>query len=570
MRSLLALLLVPTSALANPIGPPTGDLVLQFESEPSQARLDTLAARYGVQGWEPRRGTWPVYSALDVGPEPERAAFDLAAEPDVRWAEADRAITPIPDGAPLDDPLYPEMWHLHNTNQHDDGLPGADIGAPAAWEFTDGSGVLIAIHDSGVDLEHPDLRLQGTGLDIIDGDYVGSWEEIDDGKAHGTAVAGCAAAIGNNALGVAGVAHGATILPIRILGTPALGQPTTFADIYDAFAFSVDSGAAVINNSWGLIRDDCAPSNPISTFTAAHDYARSEGRGGLGTTVLWSAGNQGCDGEVSPWHSEPGVLAVGASNDRDLHIHYSTIGPQLDFLAPSGGRGGEHLWTTDITGEPGYRSDDYTPTFSGTSASAPVAAGVVALMIAANPRLRWDQVEAALCSTAARVWPDEAQYNVRGWSRMYGCGRIDAAAAVAAVSNVAPEPPRLEPPGAAGVRTDQLVLRWSDAYDGDGDALTYRVELSDGAGTLTVDAGPERRWDLRDALAPGTWTARLVAQDHYGLGEWSEPVPFRVLPVPEDPAPSPPAETGSGCAASVGGGAMSLLLLLPLAVRRRA
>lgn len=569
MRSLLPLLLLPASALAGPIGPPSGDLILRFAEEPTAQRLIELSARHGVDDWEHRLGRFPVYTAVlpEMG-DPLRQAHELAVEPDVLWAEADRIVRPVLDEPPVDDPNWPDQWHLENLGVNRNAVPGADIKVRAAWEITDGTGVIIAVHDSGVDLTHPDLRLEGTGLDIIDGDYIASWEAVDDGAPHGTSVAGVAAAIGNNSLGVAGVAHGATVLPVRILGTPALGQPTTYADIYDAFAFSVDSGAAVINNSWGLITGDCDPLPEIATFTTASEYAITVGRGGLGTTVVWSSGNQGCDGLVSPWHDDPGVIAVGASNDRDERIGYSTMGPQLDVVGPSGGRGGAFVWTTDISGEPGYSSGDYNPHFSGTSCSAPVVSGVLALMYAANPRLRWDQAEAALCATAERVMPDEAQYDVRGWSRAYGCGRVDAGAAVHAVANVPPEAPTLQHPADPVVRLDQAVFVWSEASDGDGDALTWRLELTDESGDRhEIDTGAERRWDARRAVRPGLWTARVVGVDAYGEGAWSEPRRVQVLANPVDPVPGGSASS-SGCAASIAGRG-GLALLLPLAWRRR-
>jgi subtilisin family serine protease len=570
MRSLFALLLLPSLALAAPIGEPTGDLILRFDAEPDAQRLQELATAYGVDRFEHRRGSFPVYSAiLDDPSAPTRRALALASEVDVLWAEADRAVTPVADEAPIDDPQWDDLWHLENVGQNGDAMPQADVRARSAWEITDGAGVIVAVHDSGVDLEHPDLRIFSTGLDIIDSDYIGSWEAIDDGAPHGTAVAGVAAAIGNNTLGVAGVAHGASVLPVRILGTPAIGQSVTYADIYDAFAFSVDQGAAVINNSWGLVPSECTPIPEISAFSTAMEYAITVGRGGLGTTVVWSSGNQGCDGLMAPWHDDPGVVTVGASNDRDELIGYSTVGPQLDVVAPSGGRGGAHVWTTDISGEPGYSGNDYTGGFSGTSCSAPVVSGVLALMYAANPRLRWDQTEQALCETASKVMPDEAGYDVAGWSRGYGCGRVDAFAAVAAVANVAPEAPVWLQPTDTVVRSDQAVLEWTEAEDGDGEPLTYRLELTSPEGLPAVhELGDVQRWDGRGILLPSIWGARIVAVDAYGEGAWSEMITLRIVDPPSNPIhEDEPEPEGAACSASLAG--RGTLLLLPLLWWRR-
>lgn len=556
-------LLAPAAASARPAhGTPTGDVLVRLSNESPE----TLAPYGALTRLD---GAWPVYLVSTADAEPAALSRVLGALPGVRWAEPDRFVTPVAQGPVVDDPLFPDQWHLQNTNQYGDGMPGADVNVLPAWAITVGAGVRVAIFDSGVDLTHPDLRVVD-GLDVVDGDEDATPPLGEHSEPHGTAVAGLAAAIGDNALGVTGVAHGADVLAVRLIGTPEFGDGPTLAALYNAFVWATDNGAVVINNSWSFVADDCGDVFAYQPLADAVAYARLEGREGLGTTVVWSAGNQGCDHLVFPVHAEPGVVVVGASNDRDLHIHYSNTGTQLDIMAPSGGRGGEHLWTTDIQGLDGYNTaedGDYWNQMSGTSASAPLLSGVVALMVAANPRLDSDTLFEAMCATAVRVHDWDADYDATGWSPIYGCGRVDAGAAVAAVANGEPGAPT---PGApvGEVRADRAVLTWSPASDPDGDLLDYEVELAaQDEAALRVEAGAATSWNLRDTLAPGTYAWRVRALDRWGPGPWSADAILVVTALPDPPAPASLA--GDGCASVAGGSSLLSLLLLPLLARRR-
>jgi len=466
-------------------------------------------------------------------------------------------------------------------------MVGADVNAIPAWSHATGLGVKVAVIDGGFDPTHPDL-LQEPGIDPIDDDTDASPTEGQDSPAHGTAVAGLASAIGNNELGVAGVAWQSSVIPVRLVGGGG-----TLADSYDAFALSVDQGAAVINNSWGYRTEDCAGIGSNPTMTDAISYAEEVGRGGLGTSVTFSMGNMACHNQAQPLLGHPASIGVGAINRRGNLHSYSNTGFDTDIVAPSTG-----LRTTDITGPVGMNGlgEDYTDAMGGTSGSCPLVSGVIALMYEANPRLTAAEVRQILCTTADRVNPDVALYDVTGWSDTYGCGRVDAGAAVAAVVNTAPDAPVfLTPEEGEAVEAGEFTLRWTVREDPDGEVLGFDLELR----PLTLEApgdddddsaeeapepapllyedltNPERRPRASD-LPVGSWEAQVWARDAWGRGEGSALLFLEVLPAPaEEELISNEEEgedAGQGCSCSDSSPAIIALLLglpLPGLARRR-
>ncbi len=473
----------------------TGDVLLRLVDGGAggELMLRRLSDDSRVAEIERRAGKWPVYTlVLADGQDPVKLATELALHPAVRWAEADRWLQRIPHGGVLNDPYWEQLWHLENTGQFSGALPGIDVHAVPAWDFHRGAGVVVAVLDSGVEVGHPDLDLV-PGIDILDDDEDASPDEGEDGNPHGTAVSGLIAAIGNNELGVAGVAWEAQILPVRLIG-----GPTTLGDHWDSFAIPTDRGAAVLNNSWGFASADpeepCGPGPDGPGITDPVEYARTEGRGGLGASVVFSMGNGSCDYREQPILEQPGVIAVGAVSDRGTKWNYSNVGSDLDIVAPSGSAyaGGEKLRSTDLLGDRGMGplsgDHDYTDAMAGTSGSAPLVSGVIALMYGANPRLSEAEVREVLCLTADRIQLVDAEYDASGWSDRYGCGNVDAAAAVAAVYNLGPpDPPVILAPLEQQEVSGELVVSWLPAADPDDDPVSYRLELFFSDGGLLSD-----------------------------------------------------------------------------------
>jgi subtilisin family serine protease len=342
-----------------------------------------------------------------------------------------------------DDEYFPMQWHLYNTGQSG-GTPGADIRAPEAWEITTGDpNIIVAVVDSGVDTNHPDLI-----NNIVPG-Y--DFRENDDSpdpaldhwyNAHGTESAGLIAAHGNNTLGVSGVAWNCKIMPIRNFRAESLEKLDfiTEADHASAFRWAAANGADILSNSWGWRK---TPTPIIHSAIKDITGTGGMGRAGKGCVVLFAGGNQ--DEPIGDYYPRcyPEVIAVGATDHNDLRCSYSNFGPELDIVAPSAwqstdedwvisnGRGA--LWTTDISGMTGCSEWhglvgidpemlDYT-LFDGTSGATPVAAGVAALILSVEPNLTNKEVRHFLERSAKDLGDP-------GWDEYYGHGRVDARAAV--------------------------------------------------------------------------------------------------------------------------------------------
>ena len=351
------------------------------------------------------------------------------------------------------DPLLPRQWTLKNTGQSE-GTAGADANVFPVWESgRHGEGVVISIVDDGVESAHPDLTdriVPQAGYDYRDQDSQPEPEGANgvdaEGKpaadSHGTAVAGVAAASGNNGIGVAGAAYAARLVPIRLIGGTAGDDQEA-----KAMAHRLDL-VHISNNSWGADDDGKTISALGPLMKAALDTALSQGRGGLGTIFVWSAGNGGNEQDNANndgYANYPGTIAVGALNDLGHRADYSEPGACLIISAPSGNDKSRlpGSFTTDLLGERGYnRADvesdiaeiDYTSTFNGTSSAAPLVSGVVALMLQANPKLGWRDVQEVLIRSAAMTQPENPGWFTNSakirFNHEFGAGRVDAAAAV--------------------------------------------------------------------------------------------------------------------------------------------
>ena len=549
----------------------TGRLLVQSDDPAA------LRTRSDVGVIEARPGgllvLWPARGVDDLA-----LARTLHGQPGVRWALPDLILPTRPHTLP-DDPFYPDQWHLDNTGQGG-RTPGVDINAPRAWERVTGAGVTIAIIDTGMVLDHPDLRVTA-GHDYIDDDEDPTPTSGDPGAdPHGTCAGGVAAAAGNNGLGVAGVAWGADLYAIRLIGGGA-----SLSSIYDAFIEAVDAGAGVVNNSWGW-GDSCADIRNYAVFRDMFEYAETEGRGGLGTVVVFSAGNGACDIIDDGMLSNESLIVVSAIESNDQRAWYSSYGDYVDLTAPS------TLLTTDmITDGYGSYADDpaYVDAFGGTSASAPVVSGVAALLIEANPRITAAQLRSVLCDTAVRNDIEHADYDEQGHSDLYGCGRVDAGAAVDAVYNGAPSAP-VPTLVAAEVEPGRAILAWEPAADPDDDVIGYELRYSVSGGEVQLSATAETWVDLGPLLVPGdvvTWT--VLARDPWGPSPESAPLTFTVraeavatADTATAPAPRPmggvavddeadeAAEEG-GCATVSGevGASAFLLTFVALSLRRR-
>jgi subtilisin family serine protease len=338
------------------------------------------------------------------------------------------------------DEYFPMQWHLYNTGQSG-GTPGADIRAPEAWEITTGDpNIVVAVIDTGVDSNHPDLVDNLVpGYDFYENDDKPDPALDHPINTHGTALAGLIAAQGNNEIGVTGVSWKCRIMPIRIFIARADGKQDiiTEAEIATALRWAANNGADVLSNSW-LLRKSPMPICHSAILDVTK--AGSIGRDGKGCVVLFAAGN---DSGAIVWYPPkyPEVITVGATDHNDISCYYSSYGPELDIVAPSSrgrtdqdwvdNQGLGWLWTTDIVGVPGrsstHNSDpsilDYIGSSSGTSSSSPIVAGVAALILSVDSNLTNLEVQRILYRSARDLGEP-------GWDQYYGWGRVDARAAL--------------------------------------------------------------------------------------------------------------------------------------------
>lgn len=320
----------------------------------------------------------------------------------------------------VNDPLFPLQYQMHNTGQIIDGIAGVediDCNALEAWDVSLGDNVTVAIIDQGLEA-HEDIgdRLIGGFSPGINGDGT----PLANGATHGMNCAGVVGASDNN-LGVRGVAPNVDFLSVNIF------DGSTTGDIAEGIQWALDNGADILSNSWSFRDMPCDFTN-IDIENALQN-AVNNGRNGDGAVVVFSSGNTG--GCVEYPARNPNVISVGAIDNRGNLYNYSSRGPELDLVAPSGFRfGGVGVRTIDRMGGAGDFAGNYRPNFDGTSASCPVVSGAAALVLSVNPNLTQQEVRDILTSTATDM-------GAGGFDNNFGFGRVNAfAAVVEAFSNI--------------------------------------------------------------------------------------------------------------------------------------
>jgi subtilisin family serine protease len=298
------------------------------------------------------------------------------------------------------DPDFSRLWGLHNTGQTG-GTADADIDAPEAWEMrTFASTVKVAVIDTGVDYNHPDLsanmwrnvaECNGTpnvdddGDGIVDDCYGARWTNGDgtvtsgdpmDDNNHGTHCAGTISGVGNNGVGVAGVTWSTQIMALKFLNSGGSGS---IADAIAAILFATSKGVNVMSNSWGGVGFSQALQDAIAAANTA------------GAVFVAAAGNFYMDTDRFPFYPSnydvPNVISVTATDHNDRMAGFSDFGiVTVDLGAP-----GVSIYSTTRTNSYQF--------FSGTSMATPHVAGAAALLIAQEPGLTPAQVRSRLMAT---------------------------------------------------------------------------------------------------------------------------------------------------------------------------
>ncbi len=419
----------------------TDELVVRFRDHVATDEVPRIAADLGltVERRIPYAGNAFLLRGRRAGLELLAALERLARSDLVEYAEPNLVATAVEDFTPNDPQLANQPHH-------------PILGSAAAWDVTLGDNtVTVAVLDSGCDLTHPDFQNpMGAGWTKLVNPFDFSAYDADPfnaGSSHGTQSCGIAAAVTDNAVGIAGLAGGCRLMPLR---RPAGYSLVEFSDAYiwaagfdpgsttPGFPAPIADGADVISNSFGY-PEMALPGIMKDTF----DYLTTYGRGGKGCVVVFSVGNDNQDFTTYRyWAAYDRTIAVASSaisppDPAEVKVSTSNFGPLVDLCAPGGGPfGGTEARTQSTMNGAAYG------TFGQTSCACPQVSGTAALMLSVNPDLTWTQVRELLRSTAVQI--DAANADpvgqwVGGYSQWYGFGRLDAAAAVAGASTyVAP------------------------------------------------------------------------------------------------------------------------------------
>ena len=351
-----------------------GRLLVKFRDDIMPAHARNVIAALGARDASeiPNIGV----HILDLPYQASEQAFVNAfkARAEVEFAELDSIVAPaevVPN-----DPWYANTeWHLRK------------ISAPSAWDITTGSSsVVIAILDTGVNSSHEDLS----------GNMVPGWNvyannsDSSDITGHGTLVAGTAAALSNNGIGVTSVAWHSRLMPVRV--TDGNGM-ATYSNMAAGLTWAADHGARVANLSFNNVDG--------ATVTSAAKYFQQKGG-----VVVTSAGNDGISSSAA---NNSSLINVSATDPNDALYSWSNRGSNIDLAAPG------YVYTTSRAG--GYTNA------AGTSVAAPIVSGVAALVLSLNPALTPAQLLDILTQSADDL-------GSTGWDSNYGYGRVNARRAV--------------------------------------------------------------------------------------------------------------------------------------------
>jgi subtilisin family serine protease len=477
-----------------------------------------------------------VYTVPE-GSDPLEMAKELSKRDDVLWAEPDYLYetTSYPN-----DPLFSQQWALKNTQ-----YSGADIHALDAWNESKGEGTIIAVIDSGVNYVHEDLKNQFwvnpeedandngvpdfysssqggdlDGIDIdqnchnipyastlgpseciddligydfvremiincVDEDCDGPEWNISDTSGHGTNVAGIVTAETDNLKGISGTCPECKLMVLRacyVVSVPN-GFQTTCSTLSAAqgIHYATDMGARVISMSMGGTAQS-------SIFREATEYAA-----GHDVVLIASAGNYNTQTVQYPAGYDD-VIAVAATTNNDQKASFSSYGTWVDISAP-----GTYIATTS-------RNSAYRVDFGGTSASAPLVAGVAGLIIGAKPSATAQEVEDALMHGADSINAINPNY-----IGLLGAGRANAYKSICWLTNCAPPTIKITNPAASSISISEgsVIIASAQASDPEGKTTTIQWYLLSGSSKTFVGTGSSHTF----RLPTGTYTIEAQAND---------------------------------------------------------
>ncbi len=469
-----------------------GELLVKFKSG---VAVKTAASLHHTMGAAVERRFAAIPNLervkLAAGMPVKDAIVRYMQDPSVEYAEPNYLRYPK-NTVPNDLYFNPQQWALNNTGTFAGGTAGADIKMPQAWDFARGSrDIIVAVIDSGVDLNHPDLVnniWRNTGeancADGIDNDQNGfvddcvGWNFADgnndpmDNLGHGTHVAGIIGATGNNGMGISGVMWNTSIMPLKFItdfGPDVCGPGADFcgsvADEVAAIQYAVNNGAKVINASFGANGFSQTEFDAINAANSA------------GVLFIAAAGNGtldslGDNNDLTPSYPAsynlPNIISVAATDQNDRRATFSNFGPNTVHVAAPGVY---ILSTVPSTGVSLSFSSMCTNSFNagydfcaGTSMAAPHVAGLAALLESYYGQFTPAQVRATVLRYV------DLLPTLQGWIQTGG--RINAYRAVTSL---------LPPAGlsASAQSSGAITLSWTDVATGEDG---YKIERKSGSG----------------------------------------------------------------------------------------
>lgn len=402
------------------------------------------------------------------------------------------------------DPYYSQNWGHNNTGQGPGGGgAGFDSNAPQAWDDSQGFGnseVIIAIIDSGVNYNHPDLN-----DNCITGyDYGSNDNDPMDTNGHGSQCSGIAAGETNNGIGVAGVAGGCKIMPLKVMNSQG---DITFTAITNGITHAADNGAHVISMSLGI--ENNTEEGDYPSCDAALTYAYNSG-----ITIFAATANSNTSSIAYP-ANHTAVISVGAASPTGQRKSTSSSDGQNWWGSNYGVNIQDDPKAVDIMAATilpaTTRSGGYSTDFNGTSCATPYAAGVAGLIISKAPGITPAEVRQAIVSSATDMTIDGGA----GWDRYTGYGMINASGALA---TIAPGMPvcRIMSPAEGSVFDLGAAVNFSvNATDSNGSIASVDFYIDDEPTPAFSDSSAPYTWEWNTSgQSPWEHTIRAVATDN--------------------------------------------------------
>lgn len=404
----------------------TDEIIVQFKSQLQQSHINNflLSRNLRIKYEYNLSGGNAYLIEVPLSQNPMRAANDIFESGAVNYSEPNFFQTGGLQYAPNDE-LYPVQWALNNRGNNIPGgitgIAGCDMRVETAWDITLGTNkVITSVVDSGIDTLHPDIK--ANMIPEKNYNFYSNNINVFDDYNHGTSVSGIISGIGNNNIGISGIAPNGKLIAVRIFNQG--GNTTTNAQL-NGLIYTRTIGSWVCNNSW------------VGTQASSVDNAILDGvimgRGGKGIVYNFATGNAG--NFVIRWPASLDyVISVGAMSPCNQRKWSYLSCDGEDWWASQHGQGLDIMAPGVKIAAPSRRINVtdplYMDNFNGTSSATANISGVCALALSLDSNLRWDTLRAIMCRTADRVgayvYDSLGPLGIGGWNMEMGYGKVNA------------------------------------------------------------------------------------------------------------------------------------------------